>query len=174
MHLSKGESDGECPPPSNSSRKSRLAWLAAAPALSQDGVPSGGRVFLAVVTFIALKGALVAIQTGITRAHDHAGIGVEAEGPHGSGLVGRMMTRHIDIIPVIAVAWEFTGLNPEELEGRLTTVFERILTTTVDNIEHIESTPSIEFLVNPACDRSQRLGLLLDHSAPSSPGGKTT
>ncbi len=43
-------------------------------------------------------------------------------------------------IPVIAVAWQFTGLNPEELEGRLTTGFERVLTTTVDNIEHIEST----------------------------------
>src|SRR2546427_377865 len=43
-------------------------------------------------------------------------------------------------IPVIAVAWQFTGLNPEELEGRLTTGFERMLTTTVDNIEHIEST----------------------------------
>jgi len=43
-------------------------------------------------------------------------------------------------IPVIAVAWIFTGLNPEEVEGRITTVFERVLTTTVDNIEHIEST----------------------------------
>src|SRR6201988_1261432 len=43
-------------------------------------------------------------------------------------------------IPVIAVAWQYTGLNPEELEGRITTVFERVLTTTVDNIEHIEST----------------------------------
>jgi len=43
-------------------------------------------------------------------------------------------------IPVIAVAWTFTGLNPEEVEGRITTVFERSLTTTVDNIEHIEST----------------------------------
>src|SRR6202167_2838016 len=42
-------------------------------------------------------------------------------------------------IPVIAVAWQYTGLNPEELEGRLTSVYERILTTTVDNIEHIES-----------------------------------
>ena len=28
-------------------------------------------------------------------------------------------------IPVIAVAWTFTGLNPQELEGRLTTVYER-------------------------------------------------
>jgi len=43
-------------------------------------------------------------------------------------------------IPVIATAWTFTGLSPEELEGRLTTVYERALTTTVDNIEHIEST----------------------------------
>src|SRR5580693_7053000 len=43
-------------------------------------------------------------------------------------------------IPVIAVAWQYTGLNPEELEGRLSSVYERILTTTVDNIEHIEST----------------------------------
>jgi len=43
-------------------------------------------------------------------------------------------------IPVVAVAWQYTGLNPEELEGRITTVYERILTTTVDNIEHIEST----------------------------------
>ena len=25
-------------------------------------------------------------------------------------------------IPVIAVAWQFTGLNPEEVEGRITTV----------------------------------------------------
>ena len=24
-------------------------------------------------------------------------------------------------IPVIAVAWQYTGLNPEELEGRITT-----------------------------------------------------
>src|ERR1700677_441453 len=43
-------------------------------------------------------------------------------------------------IPVVAVAWTYTGLNPEETEGRITTVYERVLTTTVDNIEHIEST----------------------------------
>ena len=43
-------------------------------------------------------------------------------------------------IPVIAVAWTYSGLNPEEVEGRVTSVFERVLTTTVDNIEHIEST----------------------------------
>ncbi|WP_263353014.1 efflux RND transporter permease subunit [Acidicapsa acidisoli] len=43
-------------------------------------------------------------------------------------------------IPVVAVSWTYTGLNPEEMEGRITSVFERVLTTTVDNIEHIEST----------------------------------
>src|ERR1700721_2754232 len=43
-------------------------------------------------------------------------------------------------IPVISVAWQFTGMNPEKLEGRITSNFERILTLAVDNIEHIEST----------------------------------
>ncbi|HKE25914.1 MAG TPA: efflux RND transporter permease subunit [Bryobacteraceae bacterium] len=43
-------------------------------------------------------------------------------------------------IPVVAVAWTYTGMNPEELEGRLTTVYEKVLTTVVDNIQHIEST----------------------------------
>src|SRR6202451_4347231 len=43
-------------------------------------------------------------------------------------------------IPVVAVAWTYTGLSPEETEARITTVYERVLTTTVDNIEHIEST----------------------------------
>src|SRR6185295_19377400 len=43
-------------------------------------------------------------------------------------------------IPVIAVASQFTGLNQEEMEGRFTTAYESTLTTTVDNIEHIEST----------------------------------
>ncbi|HMI50023.1 MAG TPA: efflux RND transporter permease subunit [Candidatus Saccharimonadales bacterium] len=43
-------------------------------------------------------------------------------------------------IPVIAVGWQYSGLNPEELEGRLTSVYERVLTVLVDNVEHIEST----------------------------------
>ena len=42
-------------------------------------------------------------------------------------------------IPVVAVGWVYTGLSPQELEGRLTSVYERLLTATVDNIEHIES-----------------------------------
>jgi len=42
-------------------------------------------------------------------------------------------------IPVVAVAWQYTGMNPEELEGRITSPFERILTLAIDNIEHLES-----------------------------------
>jgi multidrug efflux pump subunit AcrB len=43
-------------------------------------------------------------------------------------------------IPVVSLAWQYTGLNPEELEGRLTTPFEKALTNFVDNVEHVEST----------------------------------
>src|ERR1700752_391615 len=42
-------------------------------------------------------------------------------------------------IPVIAVAWQYTGMNPEELEERITSPFERILTLAIDNIEHLET-----------------------------------
>jgi multidrug efflux pump subunit AcrB len=40
-------------------------------------------------------------------------------------------------IPVIGVVWQYTGLPPEQMAGRITTQFERILTTTVNDIEHI-------------------------------------
>jgi multidrug efflux pump subunit AcrB len=43
-------------------------------------------------------------------------------------------------IPVVSVAWSYTGLNPEELEGRLTTPYEKAITVLVDNVEHVEST----------------------------------
>src|SRR4051812_10794533 len=42
-------------------------------------------------------------------------------------------------IPVISVIWNYTGLPPEEMEKRIVTNFERGLTTTVNDIEHIES-----------------------------------
>ena len=46
-------------------------------------------------------------------------------------------------IPVIAVAWNYTGLNPKDMSDRLVTPYERTLTTTVNNIEHIESTSMV-------------------------------
>jgi hypothetical protein len=35
--------------------------------------------------------------------------------------------------------WTFSGMQPTEIENHITSVYERALTTTVDNIEHIES-----------------------------------
>ena len=43
-------------------------------------------------------------------------------------------------IPVIAVIWQYTGLQPDQMAGRITTQFQRALTTTVNDIEHIEAT----------------------------------
>lgn len=42
-------------------------------------------------------------------------------------------------IPVIAAAFNYTGLSAEEMEERITSIYERSLTTTVNDIEHIES-----------------------------------
>jgi multidrug efflux pump subunit AcrB len=42
-------------------------------------------------------------------------------------------------IPVISMVWAYNGLSAEEMEQRITTISERSLTTTVDDIEHIES-----------------------------------
>jgi multidrug efflux pump subunit AcrB len=43
-------------------------------------------------------------------------------------------------IPVIAAIWQYTGLPPDQTAGRMLTQFERTLTTTVNDIEHIEAT----------------------------------
>jgi multidrug efflux pump subunit AcrB len=43
-------------------------------------------------------------------------------------------------IPVIAIIWQYTGLQPEEMAGRITSQSQRALTTTVNDIEHIEAT----------------------------------
>jgi multidrug efflux pump subunit AcrB len=42
-------------------------------------------------------------------------------------------------IPVVSVIWSFPGVAPEEMEKRFVTVTERAMTTTVNDIEHIES-----------------------------------
>jgi CzcA family heavy metal efflux pump len=42
-------------------------------------------------------------------------------------------------VPVIATAWQYTGLSPDDMSGRIVTPFERVLTTTVNDIDHIES-----------------------------------
>ncbi|NWK94622.1 RND transporter [Sphingobium lactosutens] len=42
-------------------------------------------------------------------------------------------------IPVVAVAWQYAGLSPEDMSNRIVGPYERVLTTTVNDIEHIES-----------------------------------
>jgi multidrug efflux pump subunit AcrB len=62
------------------------------------------------------------------------------------GILGgaAIVTMPVDIfpyidIPVITVVWSYNGLSPEEMEKRVCTIFERAMTTTVNDIEHIES-----------------------------------
>lgn len=42
-------------------------------------------------------------------------------------------------IPVVAIVWTYNGLTPEDMSGRVIYYYERALTTTVGNIERIES-----------------------------------
>ena len=42
-------------------------------------------------------------------------------------------------IPVVSVVWQYTGLSAEEMSDRIVYVAERSLTSSVNNIEHIES-----------------------------------
>jgi len=42
-------------------------------------------------------------------------------------------------IPVVSVVWTYNGLTPQDMSGRVVYYFERTMTTTVSNIEHIES-----------------------------------
>jgi multidrug efflux pump subunit AcrB len=42
-------------------------------------------------------------------------------------------------IPVVSIIWNYTGLNAQDMSDRIVSVTERTLTTTVDNIQHVES-----------------------------------
>jgi multidrug efflux pump subunit AcrB len=42
-------------------------------------------------------------------------------------------------IPVVSIIWNYNSMEPQDLADRIVTITERNLTTTVDNIEHIES-----------------------------------
>ena len=58
--------------------------------------------------------------------------------------IGAVLRTPIDIfpsinIPVVAVVFSYTGLSPDDMAGRIVTFYERSLTTSVNDIEHIES-----------------------------------
>src|SRR5207302_10286688 len=61
--------------------------------------------------------------------------------------VAAIVTMPVDIfpyidIPVVSVVWTYSGLPPEEMEKRVLAFFERSLTTSVNDIEHLESQAS--------------------------------
>ena len=58
--------------------------------------------------------------------------------------IGAALRTPIDIfpninIPVVAVVFSYTGLPPDDMAGRVVTFYERALTTSVNDIEHIDS-----------------------------------
>src|SRR5260370_1405335 len=42
-------------------------------------------------------------------------------------------------IPVVSIVWQYAGLSADQMAGRIVTITERTLSTTVNNIEHVES-----------------------------------
>src|SRR2546423_15717620 len=42
-------------------------------------------------------------------------------------------------IPVVSVVWQYSGMPADEIEQRIILINERVLTTSVNDIEHIES-----------------------------------
>ena len=42
-------------------------------------------------------------------------------------------------IPVVSVIWSYSGVSADDMEKRIVTICERAMTTTVNDIEHIES-----------------------------------
>ena len=48
-------------------------------------------------------------------------------------------------IPIIGVAWQYQGMPPDQMAGRILTPYQRALTTTVNDIEHIEASSYTTF-----------------------------
>jgi multidrug efflux pump subunit AcrB len=58
--------------------------------------------------------------------------------------IGSIFTMPTDIfpsinIPVVSVIWSYNGISPDDMSSRIVTISERAMTTTVNDIEHIES-----------------------------------
>ena len=49
-------------------------------------------------------------------------------------------------IPVISILWSYGGLSPKEMEQRVVTLAERVYSSYVNDIEHIESQRSLNGL----------------------------
>src|SRR5256885_13332769 len=66
-------------------------------------------------------------------------------------------------IPVVSIIWNFTGLSAKDIEQRMVYTEERVLTTTVNDIQHIESTSYdgigiIKVFFQPTRSEERRVG----------------
>ena len=94
-----------------------------------------------------------------------------------------IVTMPVDIfpkinIPVISVIWSYGALSPDEMQDRITTIVERALTTTVNNIEHIESqsvrgNSVIKMYFQPGTDIADRWRRWTAGSAPLPSSSRT-
>jgi multidrug efflux pump subunit AcrB len=58
-----------------------------------------------------------------------------------------ILTSPVDIfppvkVPVVSAVFSYNGLSPDEMSGRIVTYYERALTTSVSNVEHIDPSRS--------------------------------
>src|SRR5204863_5118520 len=42
-------------------------------------------------------------------------------------------------VPVVSIVWQYTGMPADEIESRIVLINERVLTASVNDIEHVES-----------------------------------
>ena len=75
-------------------------------------------------------------------------------------------------IPVVSILYSYSGLGAEEMVQRITSVYERILTTTVNDIEHIESqslngTAVVKVFFQPGVQVSAAVAQLTASSNPA-------
>ena len=83
-------------------------------------------------------------------------------------------------IPVISAVWSYTGLSPDDMAGRIVAPYERALSTTVNDIEHIEFAVASRHrrrqdLLPAEREHQRRAGAshvdFANHSEAASPGG---
>lgn len=73
-------------------------------------------------------------------------------------------------IPVVSVVWSYNGLSAQEMSNRITSIYERALTSDVENIEHIESNSFnsvsvIKIYFHPGADINRAIAETVSNSA---------
>jgi hypothetical protein len=64
-------------------------------------------------------------KTDLPLAPNSASRAIAANGPVVQGIASNLASFNV---PVVAISWQYDGLNPVEMEGRITSVYERVLT----------------------------------------------